>query len=51
MIFPGWELTGYEVLSSIQISTFVNDFDAPLQTDSRGIYVGLATDCLLFLTQ
>jgi len=50
-IFPGWELTGYEVFSSIQISTFVNDFDALLQTDSRGIYVGLAADCLLFLTQ
>lgn len=30
-IFPGWELTGSEVLSSIQISGFVNDFEATLQ--------------------
>lgn len=50
-IFPGWELTGYEVLSSIRISSFVNDPDATLQTDSRGIYVGLAADCLPLLTR
>lgn len=50
-IFPGGELTGYEVLSSLRISRFVNDFNATLQTDSRGIYVGLAADRLPFLTR